>query len=316
MRDLNLYNFKRALPRMSWTQENLYNLWRRSLGELANEADFTRTQKTLFQQRWIAKRLVRAYHGDFINEKTFKHVRPRWGQTEDYATQLNKWAKLSKAVDKDVKARRQEIDGGEQEELPPVGSLMFSEVERRIDVVIFRACMAHSVYDARRMVVHGQVLLNGKKHQNANTRLAPGDMVSVDPKVISFLQPKVPSADMSSEELAADEPKVVTSAYSTPNPSSSQPQSSNPIHDKSLTPFQLPAYASPFIFIPAYLEVSFATCSVVYVRHPTARPGYSEIPTPYDADGEVVRLAWEWYSKVRPRNRSKRQLAREPENRQ
>lgn len=40
---------------------------------------------------------------------------------------------------------------------------MFSEVERRIDVVIFRACLAHSVYDARRMVVHGQVLLNGKK---------------------------------------------------------------------------------------------------------------------------------------------------------
>jgi ribosomal protein S4 len=41
--------------------------------------------------------------------------------------------------------------------------LMFTEVERRIDVVIFRACLAHSVYDARRMVVHGKVLLNGKK---------------------------------------------------------------------------------------------------------------------------------------------------------
>jgi ribosomal protein S4 len=156
----------------SWTRENLYNLWRRSLGELAKETDFKRTQKSLFQQRWIAKRLVRAYHGDFINEKIFKRwylpstlpdVRPRRGQTEDYTTQLNKWAKLPKAVDKDAKARRQEIDGEEQEELPPVGSLMFSEVERRIDVVIFRACLAHSVYDARRMVVHGQVLLNGKK---------------------------------------------------------------------------------------------------------------------------------------------------------
>jgi ribosomal protein S4 len=90
-------------------------------------------------------------------------VRPRQVQTEDFATQLNKWAKLPKAVEKDAKARRQEVDGENQEELPPVGSLMFSEVERRIDVVIFRACLAHSVYDARRMVVHGQVLLNGKK---------------------------------------------------------------------------------------------------------------------------------------------------------
>lgn len=90
-------------------------------------------------------------------------MRPRQTQTEDYATQLNKWAKLPNAVEKDAKARRQEIDGEEQEELPPVGSLMFSEVERRIDVVIFRACLAHSVYEARRLVVHGQVLLNGKK---------------------------------------------------------------------------------------------------------------------------------------------------------
>ncbi|KAF8269441.1 hypothetical protein EI94DRAFT_1660017 [Lactarius quietus] len=307
---------------MSWTSENLYNLWRRSLGVTAKEADFTRTQKTLFQQRWIAKRLIRAYHGDFINEKTFKRwylpttlpdVRPRQGLTEVYTTQLNKWAKLPTAVDKEAKSRRQEVDGEDQEELPPVGSLMFSEVERRIDVVIFRACLAHSVYDARRMVIHGQVLLNGKKkHQNANARLAPGDMVSVDPKVISFLQPKTsnaPSADMSSEELAAEELKDEP-------PVSTEQSSTSVAKDKSLTPFHLPAYASPFIFIPAYLEVSFPTCSVIYVRHPTARPGYSEIPTPYDADGEVVRLVWEWYSKVRPRNRSKRQFAREPENRQ
>ena len=159
-------------PVQSWTGENLYNLWRRSLGELSKETDFTRTQKTLFQQRWIAKRLIRAYHGDFINEKAFKRwylpttlpdVRPRRGQAEDHAAQLNKWAKLPKAVEKDAKTRRQEVDGEAQEELPPVGSLMFSEVERRIDVVIFRACLAHSVYDARRMVVHGKVLLNGKK---------------------------------------------------------------------------------------------------------------------------------------------------------
>jgi hypothetical protein len=143
-------------------------------------------------------------------------------------------------------------------------------------------------------------------------------MVSVDPKVISFLRPKAPSAEMSSEEAAAEELKTEQSVPPTEGPElggSSQAHSGS-VSDTGLTPFNFPAYASPFIFIPAYLEVSFATCSVVYVRHPTARPGYSEIPTPYDADGEVVRLAWEWYSKVRPRNRSKRQLAREPENRQ
>jgi hypothetical protein len=142
-------------------------------------------------------------------------------------------------------------------------------------------------------------------------------MVSVDPKVIPFLRPKAPSTETSSEELAAEESKTEESIPTEgPEKGGSSQAHSGSASDDGHTPFNLPAYASPFIFIPAYLEVSFATCSVVYVRHPTARPGYSEIPTPYDADGEVVRLAWEWYSKVRPRNRSKRQLAREPENRQ
>jgi len=65
--------------------------------------------------------------------------------------------------------------------------------------------------------------------------------------------------------------------------------------------FKFPDYAAPFLFLPAYIESNPSTCSAVYIRHPTARPGYSEIPTPYDADGEVMRFAWEWYSKVRPR---------------
>jgi hypothetical protein len=79
-----------------------------------------------------------------------------------------------------------------------------------------------------------------------------------------------------------------------------------------LTPFHLPHFASPWLFVPAYIEPNFATCSAVYVRHPTARPNYSEIPTPYDADGEVVRFAWEWYAKRRPRVRSKTKLERMP----
>ncbi|KAG6823077.1 hypothetical protein H0H93_004280, partial [Arthromyces matolae] len=83
----------------------------------------------------------------------------------------------------------------------------------------------------------------------------------------------------------------------------------------NLTPFYLPHFSSPWLFIPAYIEANFATCSAIYVRHPTARPGYSEIPTPYDADGEVVRFAWEWYVQRRTRVRTQTQLARMPEDR-
>lgn len=72
---------------------------------------------------------------------------------------LNKWANRNDALEKERKRKEDEESKG----MAPVGSLMFSEVERRIDVVIFRSCFAHSVYEARRLVVHGDVLLNGKK---------------------------------------------------------------------------------------------------------------------------------------------------------
>jgi ribosomal protein S4 len=130
---------------------------------------------------------------------------------------------------------------------------------------------------------------------NANIRLNPGDMVSVDPSAMTILTRKgafesPPEAEKSSEvssETGEENPKTASTSISP-----------SPQKDK----FRFPVYASPFLFLPAYIEANFSTCSAVYVRHPTARPGYSEIPTPYDADGEVVRFAWEWYSKRRPRS--------------
>ncbi|KAI9069392.1 alpha-L RNA-binding motif-containing protein [Trametes sanguinea] len=353
MRDAKVYNMKRALPRMSWHPHNLYNLWRRSFGALEKITNRVEYKETLNWRRWTAKTLLRAYHGDFINEKIFKRwylpdhlpdVRPSEANSIAATADLNKWALKDQAAEKAAKLAEEEKKKG----LAPVGSLMFTEVERRIDVIIFRACFAHSVYDARRMVIHGNVLLNGKKHTNPNTRLAPGDMVSVDPKAIRFLQERpepieeveedaeqaeeteAQAVEETAEEDAAEESTETesTSESSEPEAESKKSKARKSSHSdrqssrytagagSDLTPFHLPPYASPFLFIPAYLEPSFTTCSVIYLRHPTARPGYSEIPTPWDADGEVVRLAWEWYSKRRMRIRSKSQLARMPENRQ
>lgn len=138
-------------------------------------------------------------------------------------------------------------------------------------------------------------------------------MVTVDPKAIRFLQesaaPKEPQTESATEE--GDE-----ATLQDPDTTSSSEGSKRSARVKSdLTPFHPPPYSAPFMFIPAYLEVSFPSCSAIYLRDPTARPGYSEVPTPFDADGEIVRLAWEWYSRTRPRVRSKSQLARMPENR-
>lgn len=87
--------------------------------------------------------------------------------------------------------------------------------------------------------------------------------------------------------------------------------------------FHLPPFAAPSLFIPPYLEVSFMTCSAIYIRHPTlmrnrtrsglpekAAPnerdavGYlSDLPTPYDPRGELFSMAWEHYTRNSPRVR-------------
>jgi len=146
----------------------LYNLWRRTVGPKADDLRFRITsQTTLFQQRWKSKALVRAYHGDFIPEKIFKRwylpetlpdVRPARhnAPASDDKAELAEFARR--------KQREKDFEGEiERKGMAPVGSLMVAEVERRIDVFVFRCCFTHSVYEARRLVIHGDVYLNGKK---------------------------------------------------------------------------------------------------------------------------------------------------------
>ncbi len=156
-------------------------------------------------------------------------------------------------------------------------------------------------------------------------------MVSVDPNAMRFFKPphgpfddvnspdivrKLQEAEEGEKSVAKAEAESESTAEAKADPEvKTEAKPEPPKHTGILTPFYLPQFASPWLHIPAYIEVSFKSCSAVYVRHPTARPGYSEIPTPYDADGALMRFAWEWYMQRRPRMRSKSQLARMPEDR-
>ena len=176
--------------------------------------------------------------------------------------------------------------------------------------------------------------------KNPNTLLEPGDIFTVNPVVIPMLlapkpgQKKELSADMEAAidgssaeasesiqvpaeavdgESAAEadaQPGTAEASSSSSDPVSSTPRSKTKAKSRSSaeTPtshFTLPPYASPHIFVPAYLLPSYLTCSAVYVRHPTARPGYSEIPTPFDAGGTLMSLGWEWFKRKAPRMRNK-----------
>lgn len=73
----------------------------------------------------------------------------------------------------------------------------------------------------------------------------------------------------------------------------------NPVdHSKPYrTPWRPRDYMSAFAFIPRYLEVNQNICSAVYLRHPVARPGIAEVPTPVSS--EISGLIFNWYLRRR-----------------
>ncbi|KAI8967104.1 hypothetical protein BDF20DRAFT_251531 [Mycotypha africana] len=203
------YSLSRKLGRMSWNKYNLFNIATKELPKIST--------KTLYQQKWIAKRETRAYHGDEITERQFKNkfFDPRLPTVHQ---------------PKEVNKRH-----------PPAATLMYGELERRLDFVVFRSNFCPSIYAARQLCVHGKVLVNGKKLAHPSHKLKEGDIVTVDPHAIQFLKGEI------GQELDF-----------TPKP-----------------------FSQPFLFVPEYLEVNYNTCQTVFLRKPISRPGRTEIPSPY-----------------------------------
>ncbi|CAO3689235.1 unnamed protein product [Umbelopsis ramanniana] len=158
MRTKPAFSLSRKLLRMSWNKYNLYNV-------ASREKAPNLATKTLFQQKWIAKRETRAYHGDEMTEKQFKRV---------FNPKLPTVSNM--------------FSTGKDSEHPPVAVLTFAELERRLDFIVFRSNFAPSIAAARQLVIHGKVNLNGKKMPYPSHRAKDGDVISVEPNAISTLK--------------------------------------------------------------------------------------------------------------------------------
>lgn len=71
--------------------------------------------------------------------------------------------------------------------------------------------------------------------------------------------------------------------------------SENPVDDSKpyATPWRPRPYMPAFAFVPRYLEVNPRVCAAVYLRHPVARKGIAEVPTPFTY--LTSQLAHNWY---------------------
>ena len=55
-------------------------------------------------------------------------------------------------------------------------------LERRLDMVVYRAKFAPTIWAARQLVNHGHIRVNGKKLNIASARVGVGDVVELGPK--------------------------------------------------------------------------------------------------------------------------------------
>lgn len=100
-----------------------------------------------------------------------------------------------------------------------------------------------------------------------------------------------PALQAQASSLSADQLKTLRQAL--------QEARDNPVDASKpyATPWRPREWMSAFAFVPRYLEVHQKICSAVYLRHPVARPGLAEVPTPYGL--EVNSLAHNWYLRRR-----------------
>ncbi|KAI9001899.1 hypothetical protein BC832DRAFT_593752 [Gaertneriomyces semiglobifer] len=255
----------KSLIRMSWNKYNLYNLASRT-----RTPDVSR--QSVFAQKWAAKRDLRAYHSPNITERQL--IKRHW------ATRLP----------------MQQFTKAEWESVPPVQALAFAELERRLDVVVYRCHFASSIWEARMAVVRGNVWVNGEKCPFPARRLADGDMVTVNPNIVpTLLAPgSEPTVEASEESEPSTESEAASESKRIKLTRSQRHKLAEPL---KFTPHP---WMAPHMFLPSYLEVSYPTCSAVFLRSPLPQPNEVEIPSPFPPESH--QLVYEWYTNIYKRN--------------
>jgi len=64
------------------------------------------------------------------------------------------------------------------------GENLLSILERRLDNVLYRLKMATSRVQARQLIVHGHILVNGKRVSSPSYQVSIGDDVTINPKML------------------------------------------------------------------------------------------------------------------------------------
>ncbi|KAI0394010.1 hypothetical protein F5Y17DRAFT_429586 [Xylariaceae sp. FL0594] len=184
MRPKRFHGLAKPKLRQSWNKHNLFNIWKMTMPLIGRPGS-----QTFFQQKWRAKGMMRAYHGEHIVERKWTRMFDRrlLGVVEMSPSYLarndgsemaeGRGSGLATLDKKETDLRRIKT---------PYMQMVFAPMERRLDIAVFRAMFASSARQARQFCVHGAVKVNGKVVPFPSYRLNPGDMFQVDPERVLY----------------------------------------------------------------------------------------------------------------------------------
>ena len=120
-----------------------------------------------------------------VNRRAYgpgQHGQRRKGKTSDYGIQLKAKQKLKgyygDVTEKQFKAAYQEAARMKGD----TGQNLIGLLERRLDMIVYRAKFAPTIWAARQLVSHGHIRVNGVKCNIASRRVDVGDVVELGPK--------------------------------------------------------------------------------------------------------------------------------------
>jgi small subunit ribosomal protein S4 len=111
-----------------------------------------------------------------------KNFRPK--KVSEYGRQLSEKQKVKEIYGVLEKQFRRFFDIATKEE-GGAGENLLSLLERRLDNVIYRLKLAVTRRQARQIIVHGHILVNGKKSYSPSMLVSVNDKISFAPNVVS-----------------------------------------------------------------------------------------------------------------------------------
>ncbi len=111
----------------------------------------------------------------------------RGRRLRDYGVRLNEKQKLRYHYNVLEKQFRRCLDEAQRRK-GNTGDLMLQLLEQRLDNVIRRLGWSRTIWQARQVVVHQHVLVNGKKVDRPSYRVQPGDEIAIKEKSKAYVR--------------------------------------------------------------------------------------------------------------------------------